>query len=129
MPRKVKITEARFEIFKKEFRFWQDFFNLKDWSVNLVKGKLKNRDNLAEVRWEDDVLNARMVGIILCDYNSADDNELREAAFHEACELIFVPLRVMAAKAGAHEGEVDKEVHRITMVLLNSIFREMGRNV
>jgi len=112
-------------MFKKEFEFWQNFFNLKDWLATVVLTKI---EDLAHLRWEDDVLSTRMVGVILDNHNNADDAEIIEAAFHEACELMFLPLRVMAVKAGADEEAIDAEVHRLITAFTNSVYKEMKFN-
>ena len=94
MSKSYKTTKKHFKLFKRECRYWLDFFNLGSWRIDYTHKDHPDLDGRAwitmnwvgrcataglAVNWDDDKPTARNV----C-----------RSGFHETCELLLWMLRI-----------------------------------
>jgi len=122
---KIQTTKEHFEIFKRGADRWIKFFGLTEWEVYYSHKKLNGLK--AQCSYNLVARNATLSlsthytdGII--DYNLEDD--IRQSAFHEVCELLIGPLRSMVEQRFVLGiDDVNEECHRIIRRLENSVFK------
>jgi len=120
----MKTTKAHFEMFKKEFRKYVEFFGLKDFHYSFYHEPLEF--SYAEVR---SVSSGRRYEVYL---NSEIPDEeftsdikpndfIKHLAFHECCECLLCGVREMACNRKFDPEELDREVHGVINRLQNAI--------
>ena len=121
-------TTHHFEVFKKEFLKWVDFWGLKGWAIEF--GHTINKDARASIAWR---LTGRIAFVQLSrEWEQRDsvitDNEVRKSAFHESCELLMGRLEMMASgKTQNNKDCVEEEIHNVIRTLENVVFKPHNR--
>ena len=116
----MKTTKKDFELFKKECQDWIDILGLKDWEVRF-KYEFVSDDNFAETefntiqRWVDIKLNMEWP-------IKPTNQEIKKAAFHEALELRFADIRMIASSRSFDQDALTGETHKIINVFQNIFF-------
>lgn len=89
-----EVTEKEFEIFRKEAKWWIEFFGLSDWRVFFDFYKLDN-DVFAECHtgMED-----KTATLVLNKWNDIKEEhmDIERTAFHEVCELLLNDMEMIA---------------------------------
>lgn len=119
----MKTTGKDFELFKKECLFWINYFGLKDWHV-VFHHDILEEDNFAAQC--DTTLAQRHSTIFLNKELSDDtypltDEDIKQIAFHEVCELLLRKLRTLGENRYATEIEIYEATHEIISVLTNTL--------
>ncbi len=119
--KKNKTTKKHFEIFKAECEKWIEFFGLKGWRVEYWHEYCKGARASCSYSFED-----RTADIYLStEWNSPINiSEIKRTAFHEACEVLFIRIRVIAEYRYIDKSEVDEEVHALVRTLENTVFNK-----
>ena len=116
-----KTTKKDFEVFQKECEKWIEYFGLKGWFIFFQHHEL-NENNMAELSFHTGTRNA---GI---HFNASREkkpslSEIRETAFHEACELLLAPMSDLIFEKYLQE-ETQGVCHQVIAALRNTIFKE-----
>jgi hypothetical protein len=121
----MKLTRKDFNLFKSECLAWIDFFGLKEWSVYFVF----NNDNPDLMAWcgigdiEDRLTT---IGLSKEFEYEIESDEIRECAFHEVCELMFMPIRRYFEQNGANQKKIDEHIHCLINTLTNTVFKRIN---
>lgn len=123
MLKNYTTTKVDFELFKKECEKWIEVFGLKGWSVVYCHDE-KKCDNYAEV-WYN--LKARCATITLIkkwgNLFTGKDFQIKQSAFHEARELFYARINLLAKARYVTEYEIDEEIHNLIRNDENLIFK------
>jgi len=120
----AKTTKAQFKLFRAEAEKWIDFFGLADWDVTFLHNEID--DGRAET--SADELNS-LANITLAKEfqvqpgGEISESEIKQCAFHEACELLLFRLRILSTRRSTRVEEVMREMHRVINILENTIFK------
>lgn len=116
----MKTTKKDFELFKKEFWKWFNYFGLKNWVVTF------NHSGIDAIAFcTPDIENRAALIELSKEVHDLDHTEerIRRAAFHEVCELLLADMRQMAYATFSYE-IVNKTNHEIVRTLENTVFRD-----
>jgi len=115
----MKLTQKHFEIFKNEMNYWADEFSLRSWSIRFFFKK-SEKTFLAKT----DVFHTARLAIIVLnnEWPSDDPTDLAlcEVAFHEACEILLLPMCRFNHKSV--DDRVTERRHAIIHRLENTVF-------
>ena len=120
----MKTTAKHFALFKAECRKWLDRFGLKGWRVEFFHDDHADISN-ARAWYQVNSIVDRCASIGLTSEwqpDSITNEKIKVSAFHEACELFLVRLRVLAGARFIDESEIDEECHAIIRTLENVFF-------
>jgi len=114
-----KTTKRHFEIFKKEFLKWRDFWGLFQYRVYFYHGDI----DACYGRCDAD-LGAMHATITLSDEwpKPINDYSIKQTAFHECCELLLARFNVNAYYRHATKNDIEESNHEIIRTLENKIF-------
>jgi len=119
----MKTTKSHFEIFKKEFIKWMDYFGLKDFHYSFHHEELEF--SYAEVR---SIYTGRRYEVYLNtelpdgEFARIKPNDfMKHLAFHECAECLLCGLREMASNRRFDPEAFDREVHGVINRLQNAI--------
>ena len=116
----MKTSKKDYELFKKEFKKWQDILSLKSWEIYCVHGDTDN-DCRAQLLVDQ---KARLATVYLAEEWEADgitDLLIKKTAFHEVCELFLYDITIMLGCFFA-SAVVEEEIHKIIKTLESSLF-------
>lgn len=118
-----QLTEVDFAVFKAEAKKWIDTFGLKDWGVTFDFSPLENSYAECFVNWHS---KAAIITLGQFPRRDITQEDIKRAAFHEACELLLSDMEFTALDEDVPHGErkVLTEVarHAVIRRLENSIF-------
>lgn len=103
-----KTTRADFARFKKTFRRWQDRFGLNEWDVAFEHNAEETRS--ASISCLYAAMDATTTLGAECDDRVGD---IDDSGFHEAAELLLIPLLVLARDRKWDEEIWEAESHRV----------------
>jgi len=114
----MNLTQDHFALFQQEMRHWVGVFGLQDWRLdfNFQEGEKVGEDGWvthANVRCKPD---NRVCLATLLEVRPDSDNieeEVRQAARHEAIELLLYEIRYIAECRYCQPEEIDTAIHRI----------------
>jgi hypothetical protein len=121
---RIETTHEQFEFFRCELLKWLRVLGLTDWKVYFQHGGTESDNAFAEIAHEiwpycDRVVNVRFAERAPA-YGITDEN-IRQTAFHEACEVLLIRLYGMAgARWGVDPHEMLEEKHAIIRRLENA---------
>lgn len=116
--------KSQFSIFKSEAEYWLNYFGLTDWGVTFETEPLT--DTVAETRFQ---FVAKRVLIVLNSDCSSDD-DIKQTAFHEVCEVLLGNLYYQAERACTSDYQremIAMAGHDIIRRLENTVYRDMKR--
>ena len=119
-----KTTSANFDLFRKKFLIWLSFLNLKQWSVDVVHEKppieLKGALSTCESNLEDRYAKVTFV----TDWGESEptDGAIKDAALHEALELLMSPLDILARERYIQETDINNARHEIINTIQHTVF-------
>lgn len=121
----VELTERDFEIFKDEAQYWIDKFGLLDWRIDFDFAKLDDdRSAQLDYMWKGKCCCICLNKWPLKRYS---EEEIKQSAFHEVCELLLVELRRTALDEEIpyeeRAGLTDAAAHGVIRRLENSVFK------
>lgn len=119
------ITQKKFEYFKSRCKYWLNYFGIKNWKVEYFIDNSKEND-LAYVEY---IYNNRLVIVYFCSINwdknhPPTNNNLNRIAFHEVCEILYIPARYLAENRFLKKGEIDTEIHNLIRTLENVLLNK-----
>ena len=117
-------TKKHFEVFRKEVNKWVLNFGLLDWDIVVEHGGVE-ADNAAECSYNIQAKSA----IIRLSKNFTWEvgftlQDIREAAFHEVCELLLCQFGYLAENRYITQEQIGTARHSIIARLLNCVFRK-----
>ena len=118
----IETTKKDFELFKKEFLKWINFFGLLNWRLFFYHEKT-DEDSFAIITCETE---NRVAGVTLNKIFPAEDyfpENIKMVAFHEVCELLLSDISDLAKSRFINETDIDTEIHRIIRTLENTVFK------
>ena len=115
----VKTTKKHFEIFIEASKSWIATFGLLGWEVDFSHEELEARGQCAAD------LDGRVARLSLSTYWSEKptDDDLKLCAFHEAMELMLMPVRILAMERYTTEDALDGAIHGVIRRLENVVFK------
>jgi hypothetical protein len=108
-----------FEIFKKEFKKWQDRLELNDWQVYFKNKPIGNSFACLELQYTGRVASASLNTSV-----PDGDKEFRDpisSAKHEAFHLLLSDLVGVASDRYVDEAQIDREEERLVVKLMSII--------
>ena len=116
-----KITPKDFEVFKAESEKWIKTFGLIDWEVNYDY----DLDGDCRASCQADYVNRITINSISLEWAYKPKvAEIKRMAFHEVCELLLSPMRLVAEARFINEDELETARHSVIRVLENTIFHK-----
>ncbi len=121
MGKKYATTKKDFERFKRECRGWINVFGLKGWEFTFLHDRCVDEEDTAmcQYSWQNRYVFLMLNKVWL---NPVSALEIRRAAFHEVCELLFVRLGELAEERFIEKRELKEEVHNLVRTFENAFF-------
>jgi len=116
-----KTTKKDFAEFKAECNRWIEYFGLIGWEVSYQI----DTDNSCRGSCMADLDS----GIVILGFGNEfaqtpDRFEIKRVAFHEVCELLLSPMRILGQSRYISEEEMGSQRHCVINILQNTIFKE-----
>ena len=117
-----RTTAEHFQLFQAEFRRWVEIFGLKQWEL-YFQHKL-DKENRATIYWNiPDYIATITLSTVWYDFEQPiTEEEIRQCAFHETCEMLLAPLNACAQRRFLDEHEIQGESHVLIRKLENVLF-------
>lgn len=114
-------TKEHFEIFKKEAYKWIRIFGLYNWEVFFTHEKWNDTRAESSI---DSTGKVATINLSITWKNLKPTKEyIKEAAFHEVCELLLDPLAFLARERHITKEQIDMETHNIIGILEKVILK------
>lgn len=128
---KNKTTKQQFKVFKDECKKWIERFGLKGWRVEYCHEETDSNDR-ANITYYTSGRSAVINLSAVWGKNrtaSISDSIIKQAAFHEVCELLLARLEMMAKEEiGNSKYAIEEEVHNLIRILENTVWKEGEEN-
>ncbi len=116
-----KTSDKHFRLFKHECEKWVNRFELHEWTVSYEWKPLQGADAEYNASYQ-----GRCVVIALSKeiepFEKTMEDEIREVAFHEICELMLYPLRSQIVWRNFDAGEMESATHAV----IHRLYRLLG---
>lgn len=122
-----ELDDSHYDYFVRCFKGWSEYIGITDW---MVEYSFRDDDDDYRAATFIYCTENRLAGVVLSNSWDVDptDYALSKTAFHEALELLFADLTILAGKREYNEGTYDKERHRVIRMLERSLFNRMWNN-
>ena len=115
------MVDKDFEIFKKEFKKWQDKFGLNGWATYFVQEVLENKDTFAELRRDIENMTATACLNNEISESNKQFKDINRTAKHEAIHLLVGRLADCGRYRFVNEDELNEAeeelVHKLEGLL------------
>ena len=116
-----KTTKKDFKEFKAECEKWIDYFSLNDWDIYY---RIDSDNDCRGACTADSISGIAIIGFGREFVGEPEKFEIKGVAFHEVCELLLSPMRILGENRYVTEEEMETERHRVIHILQNTIFKE-----
>jgi hypothetical protein len=123
-----RTTAKDFKLFKETAQYWIKRFGLTGWEIYIEHADDPEQENIAwcKVYTGASGLSNRTTTIGLEKVwaeNDVTPLEIRKAAFHEVCELMFSRLEILAVERFVLRREIREEVHNLIRIMEHVLFK------
>ena len=119
----MKTTPEHFAVFEAAVRKWVDRFGLRDWDIDVKRGRCGGDEFAICERGEQhagDITLSTRWG------KPVTDELLERCAIHEVCHLVLADFAKAAEARFVREGEIDEQEHTV-IYRLENVLMEAGK--
>jgi hypothetical protein len=118
----MKTSKSNFKFFIKEVQYWVDYFGLKDWDIDFHHSILDGSLAVTSGNWQQKHASITLNTYWDEDYHNPE--QFKRVAFHEACELLLMEVRILACSRYLADSDINNAVHTVISRLTNTVYKE-----